>query len=92
MNIPDFTLIVDDVFEFGSGVTVFVGRVSGECAPVVLAPCSVELIVDGVSAGLVALTQERSFGASAGVRSLETTDPIAAGSIRGRCCLLVHRA
>ncbi|MGK3988344.1 hypothetical protein WME99_35205 [Sorangium sp. So ce136] len=86
-----YTLRVEEVFDFGGGVTVLAGELEAGSPPV-LAPSTVELIVDGRSLGAIALDSERMPGpGSEGRRAVETRANIRAEDLGGRRCLLVHR-
>ncbi|XXT18988.1 hypothetical protein WME94_53070 [Sorangium sp. So ce429] len=90
-GVPPYTLRVEEVFNFGGGVTVLAGKLETGSPPV-LAPSNVELIVDGCSRGEIALESERMPGpGSEGRRAVETRANIRAEELRGRRCLLVHR-
>lgn len=90
-KIPPFALRVEDVFVFGTGVTVLVGHLQAG-SPAVLAPCEAELIVDGRSEGVIYLEAERTAGRGRpGLRAVETRVQLDADEVRGRSCLLVHQ-
>lgn len=90
-RVTPFVLRVDDVFAFSGGVTVLVGRLESG-APAMLAPCNVELIVDGQSRGEIQLESERMQGPrSAGHRAVETRADLEPAELRGRDCVLIHR-
>jgi len=89
--IDPFTLRINDAFNFSGGLTVLVGTLESG-SPKLLAPCDVELIVDGQRQAVVHLEAERTSGPlSRGERAVETRFPVAADTLRGRNCLLVHR-
>lgn len=89
--IPGYTFVVEDVFDFAGGVVVFVGRPSPEPGPDRLAPCDVDMVVEGQVVGRLHVAAERAGGHRPGLRSLETRGPLDVASMRGRQCLLVHR-
>lgn len=91
MSISTFTFVVEDVFAFSGGITVFVGRAAQEPAPKVLAPCDVEVVVDEQPLGRVHLTAERTSGRRLGVRAVETRDPVDVAALRGHQCVLIYR-
>lgn len=90
-HIDPFTLRVDEVFEFSGGLTVFVGALEAG-SPKLLAPCDVQLIVEGQFQAVIRLDAERTSGPlSQGRRAVETRSAVAVASLRGRDCLLIHR-
>lgn len=91
LSVSPFTLRVEEVFALHGGVTVFVGNLESG-SPKLLAPCTVELFVEGASRGTLELESERMPGPkSMGRRAVETRAALNVAELRGRQCLLVHR-
>lgn len=88
---PDgpFTLLVEDALPLGGGTTILMGRLEATWPPT-LAPCKVELMIDGRFRGIIDLVCERPAPAT-GLRAVETRAPVDIDEIRSRPTRLVHR-
>lgn len=90
-EIAPFTFKIEDAFLFQSGVTVLTGSII-DGHPVLLAPCRVELVIDGEARAVLELESERMSGdGPGGRRAVETRAQLPIADIRASNCLLVHR-
>lgn len=92
MNEP-FRMIVQEVFHFQNGTTVFAGEVIE--GPKVINRGIYEIIVDGQLIGTVRIDGERSRGRVPNVRSVETSQELSFDSegLKGReaCFAILER-
>ncbi len=84
---PGFSFAVDELFEFAEGTAVLLGRVIG-VEPNLLAPSTVDLVINGEVVGQIKLDAERLPRAKDGRRSVETRAELPVAAIRSGHCIL----
>ena len=75
MNNEPFRMLIQDVFHFKNGSTIFVGKVVE--GPKEISAGTYDLSVDGRSVGAIKIDCERSRGRVPNIRSVETAQELA---------------